>query len=54
MDPGFTHRENFLTGTSGAAAGGVTTIIDMPCCSVPSVRSVAQLENKIEKIKDKL
>lgn len=53
MDPGFTHRENFLTGTSGAAAGGVTTIIDMPCCSVPSVRSVAQLENKIEKIKDK-
>lgn len=53
MDPGFTHRENFLTGTSGAAAGGVTTIVDMPCCSVPSVRSVAQLENKIEKVKDK-
>lgn len=53
MDPGFTHRENFLTGTSGAAAGGVTTIIDMPCCSVPSVRSVSQLENKIEKIRDK-
>lgn len=52
-DPGFSHREDFLTGTSGAAAGGVTTIIDMPCCSVPSVRSVEQLENKVSKIKDK-
>lgn len=52
-DPGFTHREDFLTGTSGAAAGGLTTIIDMPCCSVPSVRSVEQLENKLTHIKDK-
>ena len=52
-DPGFEHREDFLTGTSGAAAGGVTTIIDMPCCSVPSVRSVENLEYKISKIKDK-
>ncbi|KRQ87590.1 L-hydantoinase [Caloramator mitchellensis] len=53
MDPGFTHRENFLTGTSGAAVGGVTTIIDMPCCSVPSVRGVAELHNKVNAIKDK-
>ncbi len=53
MDPGFTHRENFLTGTSSAAAGGLTTIVDMPCCSVPSVRSIPELENKLEKIKDK-
>jgi allantoinase len=52
-DPGFTHREDFLTGTSSAAAGGLTTIIDMPCCSVPSVRSVSDLQNKIEHIKDK-
>jgi dihydropyrimidinase/allantoinase len=52
-DPGFTHREDFLTGTSSAAAGGLTTIIDMPCCSVPSVRSVEQLENKLSHIKDK-
>jgi len=51
MDPGFTHREDFFTGTSSAAAGGVTTIMDMPCCSKPSVRSVAQLENKINAIK---
>lgn len=53
MDPGFTHRETFLTGTSGAAVGGVTTIIDMPCCSVPSVRGVEELYSKIDKIKDK-
>lgn len=52
-DPGFTHREDFLTGTKGAAAGGITTVIDMPCCSVPSVRSVEQLEYKISQIKDK-
>ncbi|MTI70405.1 MAG: allantoinase AllB [Firmicutes bacterium] len=52
-DPGFTHRENFLTGSSAAASGGVTTIVDMPCCSKPSVRSVEELEHKLEAIKDK-
>lgn len=52
MDPGFTHRENFYTGTSSAAAGGITTIMDMPCCSKPSVRSVDQLNNKINAIKE--
>ncbi len=52
-DPGFTHRENFQTGTSAAASGGVTTVIDMPCTSNPSVRTVAQLENKLEAVKDK-
>lgn len=46
MYQGFPHRENFLTGTAAAAAGGVTTVIDMPCCSVPSVRTVEQLELK--------
>ena len=53
MDPGFTHRENFLTGTSSAAAGGLTMIMDMPCCSTPSVRSVDNLESKLNAIKDK-
>ena len=46
MDPGFTHRETFAHGTRAAAAGGVTTVIDMPCCSVPSVRDCASLESK--------
>jgi dihydropyrimidinase/allantoinase len=53
MDPGFTHRENFLTGTSSAAAGGLTMIMDMPCCSKPSVRGVEELESKLNEIKDK-
>jgi dihydropyrimidinase/allantoinase len=48
MDPGFTHRETFYTGTSQAAAGGVTTIIDMPCCSFPrSVRDVDSMNEKL-------
>ena len=29
-DPDYTYREDFITGTTAAAAGGVTTIIDMP------------------------
>ena len=36
-DPGFTEREDFETGTRSAAAGGITTIIDMPCTSIPMV-----------------
>ncbi len=46
MYQGFPHRENFLTGTAAAAAGGVTTVIDMPCCTVPSARSVEQIKLK--------
>ena len=29
-DPDYTYREDFVTGTTAAAAGGVTTVIDMP------------------------
>lgn len=53
MDPGFEHRENFATGTMSAAAGGVTTIIDMPCCSKPSVRSENSLFAKLNPIMEK-
>lgn len=34
-DPGFTWREDFETGTAAAAAGGVTTVIDMPLQNNP-------------------
>ncbi len=51
MEPGFTHRENFSTGSQAAAAGGVTMVIDMPCCSIPSVRDVPSLENKLNAIR---
>src|SRR5580693_3718147 len=29
-DPGYPHKEDFGTGTAGAAFGGVTTVFDMP------------------------
>lgn len=29
-DPGYTHKEDFASGTRAAAAGGVTTLLDMP------------------------
>jgi allantoinase len=52
-DPGFTHRENFDTGTRAAAAGGVTCVVDMPCTSLPPVTSRANLENKLSVIEPK-
>lgn len=46
-EPGFTHRENFETGTRAAAAGGVTCVVDMPCTSLPPVTSVTNLREKL-------
>ena len=48
MYQGFPHRENFLTGSAAAARGGITTVVDMPCCSIPSVRSKEQLQLKVD------
>lgn len=36
-EPGGTHKEDFLTGTLAALAGGVTTILDMPNTQPPTV-----------------
>ena len=36
-DPGFPERENWYTGTSSAAAGGITTVIEMPLSDPPTV-----------------
>jgi len=44
-DPGFTDREDFESGTRSAAAGGVTTIADMPN-TVPSVVSAETIREK--------
>jgi allantoinase len=52
-DPGFTHREDFETGTRAAAAGGVTCIVDMPCTSLPPVTSGANLQRKLTVIESK-
>ena len=35
-DPGYTHKEDFLTASQAAAAGGVTTIVDMPNVEPPT------------------
>ena len=45
-DPGRAEWEGFETATRGAAAGGVTTIVDMPLNSVPATTSAAALKAK--------
>jgi allantoinase len=45
-EPGRTEWEGFDTATRAAAAGGVTTIVDMPLNSIPPTTSVAALEEK--------
>jgi allantoinase len=45
-EPGRTDWEGFATATRAAAAGGVTTIIDMPLNSIPPTVDVAALEVK--------
>ena len=45
-DPAFTNREDFTTGTSAAAAGGVTTVVEM-VLSTP-VDSAERIRAKIE------
>ena len=47
-DPGFTDREDFSAGSRFAASGGITTVIDMPCTSIPPVTSIANLKEKLE------
>jgi allantoinase len=46
-EPGRTDWEGFETATRAAAAGGVTTLLDMPLNSVPATTSVDALEAKI-------
>jgi allantoinase len=45
-DPGFTEREDFESGTRSAAAGGVTTVVDMPN-TTPSVVSAEAIREKV-------
>jgi allantoinase len=45
-EPGRTEWEGFATGTRAAAAGGVTTVIDMPLNCLPETTTVAALEAK--------
>ncbi len=52
-DPGYTRREDFYHGTCAAASGGITTIIDMPCTSVPPVTNRKNLLSKLKVIEKK-
>lgn len=45
-EPGRTEWEGFETATRAAAAGGVTTLVDMPLNSIPATTSVRALDEK--------
>lgn len=45
-EPGRTEWEGFASATRAAAAGGVTTIVDMPLNSIPPTTTVAGLDAK--------
>jgi allantoinase len=47
-EPGRTEWEGFASATRAAAAGGVTTIIDMPLNSIPPTTTVDGLNRKLE------
>ncbi len=53
-EPGRTAWEGFATATRAAAAGGVTTILDMPLNSIPATTTVAALEIKRLVARDKV
>src|SRR5712692_7440545 len=44
-DPGLTHKEDFAHSTRAAAAGGVTTLLEMPN-AIPPVSSAAIFEDR--------
>ena len=46
-EPGRTEWEGFATATRAAAAGGTTTLIDMPLNSIPPTTTVAGFEEKL-------
>jgi allantoinase len=49
--PGFEERETFEAGSAFAASGGITTVIDMPCTSLPPVTNISNLEKKLSAIR---
>jgi allantoinase len=53
-EPGRTEWEGFVTATRAAAAGGITTIVDMPLNSIPPTTTVAALREKVDAMRGKL
>ncbi len=53
-DPGRTEWEGFATATRAAAAGGITTLVDMPLNSLPPTTTVPHLETKRAAARDRV
>src|SRR5215218_8436091 len=53
-EPGRTEWEGFDTATRAAAAGGVTTLVDMPLNSIPPTTSVKNMLTKAEAAEGRL
>ena len=53
-EPGRTEWEGFSTATRAAAAGGVTTLIEMPLNSIPATTTAAAYREKIAAAAGKL
>lgn len=53
-EPGRTEWEGFDSGTRAAAAGGITTLVEMPLNSIPSTNSPDEFELKIQAAQGKL
>jgi len=51
--PGFEDRDDFEHGSTAAAFGGVTTVIDMPCTSLPPVTNKNNFEIKLNALKNR-
>ena len=52
-EPGRTEWEGFSSATRAAAAGGTTTLIDMPLNSIPATTTVAALTEKLKAAEQK-
>lgn len=52
-EPGRTEWEGFDTATKAAAAGGVTTLVDMPLNSIPPTTTLEGLRAKIRALEEK-
>lgn len=47
-DPGLTHKADFTTESRAAAAGGVTTVFDMPNC-IPQTTTLEAIDDKFDR-----
>ena len=53
-EPGRTEWEGFNTATQAAAAGGITTLVDMPLNCIPVTINKAAFDEKLAAVSDKL